>query len=85
MRRALLPEGHWKTAEARGLLGECLASQQRYEEAEPLLLGSRAALDGAGRSREGAAALRRLIELYDNWDKPIQARRYRDLLAGLSD
>ncbi|ARA94176.1 hypothetical protein AWN76_014115 [Rhodothermaceae bacterium RA] len=37
IREAVLPPGHWQTAETRSALGACLMQQGRYEEAEPLL------------------------------------------------
>jgi serine/threonine-protein kinase len=37
---AALPEGHWRTAVARSVLGDCLVSLGRLDEAQPLLRGS---------------------------------------------
>jgi len=34
MRQRTYPEGHWRIAEARALLGASLASQQRQDEAD---------------------------------------------------
>lgn len=36
-RRASLPEGHWRLAEAQSLLGACLSPLGRFAQAEPLL------------------------------------------------
>jgi hypothetical protein len=37
--RRALPKGDWFTADAESLLGGCLTAQERYGEAEPLVLG----------------------------------------------
>jgi len=80
---ASFPAGHSNTAGAAGALGECLTLQQRFAEAETLLLRS---YDGLlkvvgprdPRTREAA---RRLLRLYEAWDKPENAAPYRALLA----
>ena len=59
-------------------LGECLLDQQRYADAEPLLLVGYA----ASKKRLGehdpttVAAARRLRELYTAWNKPAEAARF---------
>jgi tRNA A-37 threonylcarbamoyl transferase component Bud32 len=70
IREKLLP-GHWKVFSARARLGWSLLGQQRYEEAEPLLLSAyeglakfRSELDGENRSFVVQAA-KRLAELYE--------------------
>ncbi|MEO1367258.1 MAG: tetratricopeptide repeat protein, partial [Acidobacteriota bacterium] len=40
IRRASLPEGHWRTAQAEGHLGGCLVKRGRLDEAEVLLTSS---------------------------------------------
>ncbi len=59
-------------------LGECLLAQQRYAEAEPLLLGGYAELKTRlGESQPMAvAAARRLGALYTAWNRPEDARRF---------
>ncbi|HEY0404845.1 MAG TPA: serine/threonine-protein kinase [Pyrinomonadaceae bacterium] len=76
-----LPKEHFWIALANDALGECLTTQQRFTEAEPLLAESYAALN----SRLGlqdprtVEALRRLTRLYQAWGKPEQAAHYRAL------
>lgn len=60
-------------------LGECLTIQQRYNEAEPLLVWSYESLknsQGANNPRT-RLALQRLVELYEKWPKLDLAARYR--------
>jgi eukaryotic-like serine/threonine-protein kinase len=74
-----LPKEHYWVALANGALGECLALQQRYNEAEPLLLASYETLknsQGANNPRT-RLALQRLVDLYEKWPKPDLAARYR--------
>ena len=79
---AKLPEGHWRTALCESVLGECLTGLARYAAAEELLvhgfevLRQRAAIPNC----DTLAALQRLIDLYDAWEKPEQAQAYRALL-----
>lgn len=47
IRERILPKGHWQTAFTEGALGECLATQKRYAEAEPLLVESYQGLKAA--------------------------------------
>ncbi len=82
IRVAALPPHHRHTAIARALLGGCLTELSRPDEAEPLLLESVADLTadpGAGAERE--ATLRRLIALYESWNKPGEAARWREKLT----
>jgi serine/threonine protein kinase/tetratricopeptide (TPR) repeat protein len=77
---AVYSETHWRTAVADGVVGAALAGLARFEEAEPLLLKSFAAVQG-----EKAAAIyigdarRRLVSLYEGWNKPEAAEAYRTL------
>ena len=79
IRIASLPEGHWRIAYARSVLGQCLTSQQRYDEAQDMLVESYPIL----KTERGATAWRtqrsrqRLIDLYDAWNKPDAAQKYR--------
>jgi serine/threonine-protein kinase len=77
-----LPGGHWRIANAQSILGHCLVALSRYEEAEPLLIEGyqgQAAIQGLEHPRT-LAALRRVIALYEAWDRPQDATRYRALL-----
>ena len=75
--------GVWSTFNTQSVLGAALLGQKKYSEAEPLLL----------RGYEGmkqvenkipvpnklplSEALERLVQLFDAWDKPDQAARWR--------
>jgi tetratricopeptide (TPR) repeat protein len=79
-REALAP-GRWQTANTESLLGECLTSQKRYSEAEPLLLSAAEVLGNSSdpavtptRSRE---AIDRVITMYKTWCKPELAGRWQ--------
>ena len=77
----VLGADHWRVAEARSLLGESLAGQEQFNEAEPLLLegytGLESSLPGGWRSQKLPPAIERLIKLYDAWGKPDQAAEWR--------
>src|SRR4029077_1129009 len=76
IRTESLPKEHYWVALANSALAECLTIQKRYNEAEPLLLNSYEALkisQGADNPRT-TIALQRLINLYEAWNKPDQAR-----------
>src|SRR5262249_11881503 len=73
----------WTTFDAQSLLGGALLAQKKYAEAEPLLRegyeGLRQRQDripdhGKARVTE---ALERLAQLYDAWDRPVDAAKWR--------
>jgi len=67
----------WWTGMAQSALGECLMAQERYAEAELLLLrGYEIVRDGNG---PVVPTLRRLAAFYDATDRPDEAARYRAL------
>jgi serine/threonine protein kinase/tetratricopeptide (TPR) repeat protein len=79
---------HWATFQARALLGKALLGQQKYAEAEPLLLQGyegikqRAATIAAEvRTRCLTRALQYLVELYDAWGDPDKAAPWQKKLA----
>ncbi len=79
IRLRLLPKGNQLIAISQGALGECLTSQKRYAEAEPLLQRSYETLKSV-QGEQGPATLdakRRLVTLYQSWGKPKEAARYR--------
>ena len=82
--RASLPRAHLRTADVESSLGACLTRLGRYAEAEPLLLQSHARLQAARGEDDTRthSALRRVVRLYDAWDKPDQAARFRAALQG---
>jgi tetratricopeptide (TPR) repeat protein len=78
----------WNTFNTRSMLGGALLGQKRYAEAEPLLASGydgmkrrAATIPLAGRNRL-TEALKRLVLLYESWDKPQEAARCRATLAG---
>jgi len=71
------PTGHSSIAEARNALADCLVTQNRPAEAEPLLL----AVERDSRLEnvpppDRAAAATRLASFYTDWDKAEPARGY---------
>ena len=73
----------WGAFNAESLLGGALLGQKKYAEAEPLLLsgynGMKAretAIPPAARPNLPAAA-ERLVRLYEEWDKPGEAAKWR--------
>jgi serine/threonine-protein kinase len=83
LREENLPDQHFMTALTRGALGECLTTQKRYDEAETLLIASYTSLvkSQAEHNPRTLLAQRRLIELYQRWNKPELADKYRALLS----
>jgi tetratricopeptide (TPR) repeat protein len=81
IRTESLPKEHYWVALANSALGECLTIQERYQEAEPLLVGSYESLknsQGANNPRTRLALLR-VVDLYEKWQRPDLAARYRAL------
>jgi eukaryotic-like serine/threonine-protein kinase len=79
LRTESLPAGHFFTALAQSALAECLTTQGKFTEAETLLLASYADLmKSQGESNPRTLQTRhRLATLYDRWNKPELANRYR--------
>jgi tetratricopeptide (TPR) repeat protein len=77
-----LPKSHFWVALAQGALGECLATQRRFSEADPLLVDSynNLAQKLGARDPRTRAALKRLIAFYDSCAKPEEAARLRPML-----
>ncbi|MEO1368638.1 MAG: tetratricopeptide repeat protein, partial [Acidobacteriota bacterium] len=75
-----LPDGHGRTANARGARGVALTALGRYAEAEEALLESHAAFEALAdeESRRLEQAKARLVALYDAWGRPRDADPYRD-------
>ena len=74
---------HWRTFNTISRLGEALVGQKKYAEAERLLIQG---YDGlklrpATPASQGKAllteAIKRLMRLYEGWDKPDQAAKWR--------
>jgi eukaryotic-like serine/threonine-protein kinase len=79
VRTRALPEGDWRIAATKSLLGESLTRLGRYREAEPLLLEGHRGLKGAHgpEGEQARASVLRLIALYDAWGRPDEGARYR--------
>jgi tetratricopeptide (TPR) repeat protein len=77
----------WTTAEARSLLGEALAGQRSFQEAERLLLAGQDSLVKRRekipvRQRDASLydSVARLMRLYEAWKKPAQADNWKTRL-----
>jgi serine/threonine protein kinase len=81
LRVASLPKEHFWVALATDALGECLTTQKRFAEAEPLLVESYNKLNShlGQHDPRTLEALRRLLSLYRAWNKPEKAAQYRSL------
>jgi serine/threonine protein kinase/tetratricopeptide (TPR) repeat protein len=76
----------WTTFHTRSLLGAALLGQQKYADAEPLLVQCYQGMreKGPGQNSPGSStkqhlteALERLVQLYDAWGKEAEAARWR--------
>jgi tetratricopeptide (TPR) repeat protein len=83
IREKIQPDS-WSTANARSLLGEALAGQKLFGEAEPFLLAGqnelfdrRAAIPAPRRDETVRAAAERLVRLYEAWNKPAEAEKWK--------
>ncbi len=79
--RESLPEGHWYTGVFLYKYGLCLTSMERFDDAETTLKEAYQNLSaslGADHNRTRTVATA-LTNLYQAWDKPEQANRYRAL------
>jgi serine/threonine protein kinase/tetratricopeptide (TPR) repeat protein len=74
---------------AQLLLGAALADQERYADAEPLLLEAYRGMKSFSADHKGKGALpwrrrldalKRLVQLYDAWKKPDEAAKWRSEL-----
>jgi len=80
----------WTTANANSLLGEALVGLKRFPEAEPLLLAGQ---KGMAERRDKIPvpeldttlrdSVDRLVRLYEAWNKPAEAEKWRKTLADL--
>ena len=79
--RAHVPEGHWRISEVNCRRGACLTALGRYEEAEPLLTeGYPIIAEQRGKQhRITRAVLQEVIQLYEKWDRPDEAARWREM------
>ncbi|GMU36431.1 MAG: serine/threonine-protein kinase [Phycisphaerae bacterium] len=88
IRRKTLPDDVISISEAVGLLGENLIKLDRFPDAEPLLLESYSRLvalpDPRGPDVDArvSAAARRLVQLYERWNKPDKAAEWAAKQSG---
>jgi serine/threonine protein kinase/Tfp pilus assembly protein PilF len=77
----------WRPFYGRNLLGAVLADQKQYAEAEPLLiLGYKGMKDRAARipayhQSKLRDAGSRIVRLYEDWSKPVQANEWRQITS----
>ncbi|MEY2540535.1 MAG: eukaryotic-like serine/threonine-protein kinase [Verrucomicrobiota bacterium] len=78
------PKGDFRMALAEGTLGECLIAQDRFSEGESLIVRSYEFLSSwkpHARTplyeRWRTLARKRIVDLYEKWQKPDLAARYR--------
>ena len=83
IRQQTMPDD-WRTYNTMALLGRSLAGQKAFADAEPLLLegyegmiARAASIPAAGKIRI-TEALEAIIELYEDWEKPEEAERWRE-------
>ncbi|PWU10955.1 MAG: hypothetical protein C5B51_03515 [Terriglobia bacterium] len=80
--KKVFPTG-WQRYSTEALLGSSLAGQEKYAEAEPLLISGyqglteRAAVIPAESRYAIREALERIIQLYQDWGKPEKAAQWR--------
>ena len=77
------PGGHWVIAQAQSVLGECLVSLERFDEAERMLTRSLEFFQQLGRVEAIEETLARLVGLYEASGRPAEAADYRSRLAAL--
>jgi tetratricopeptide (TPR) repeat protein len=71
-----------RVAIARGLHGACLLEAGRFDESEASLLASLENLDaGSQDTALRRQALRRLVNLYERWNRPSDASQYSRMLS----
>jgi eukaryotic-like serine/threonine-protein kinase len=77
--RKQLPDDHWQVARSRAVIGKSLLQQGKYPEAEPVLKQSEAILEKQRGVNDPSTRQVRtwLAQLYEKWDKPEEAARYR--------
>lgn len=79
----------WTTFNTESMLGDALRGQEEHAEAQPLLLQGyegmkqRAAKIPAQHKIRLIEALERLVQLYDAWDKPDEAAKWRSELEAV--
>lgn len=82
LRQKVYPPGHWLLATSTSVLGEHETLVGRYAAAERHLLAAYENLKVTRGERHARTvdALNRLVTLYEKWNRPADAARYRALL-----
>ena len=83
VKQKTFPEKHWKMCVTQSLLGSCLTNLGQYESAEKLVLESYQSIKSQF-SKDNAhtrGALKRIVELYESWNKSEKADLYRAMLV----
>jgi WD40 repeat protein len=77
----------WVISNSRGSIGEALAGQKRYAEAEPFLLRAHDELkDTKGAAADRAAEIGRVLaRLYEATQQPAKAAEWRERVAGAAE
>jgi hypothetical protein len=80
LREENVPNKHFMTALTKGVLGECLTTQQRCAEAETLLQASYNDLKSSQQEQNPRTILarQRLMKLYDAWGKQSKRRSFNE-------
>ena len=83
IREKIVPPGHWLLASTDGALGEVIALDGRYPEAETLLLSAEERVRAARgpESSQAADQRKRLVALYKLWGKPAEAAKWQERLV----
>jgi serine/threonine protein kinase len=77
----------WRTYNSQSNLGASLLGQKKYAEAEPHLLQGYAGMASekrhilSGNAIQIPESLQRLVALYEAWEKPDEAAKWRKILA----
>lgn len=81
IRTESLPSGHYWIGIANSALGEGLTLRDKFAEAEPLLVTSYTALrvSHGEKHRYTIDAVARVVRLYEKWNKPDLASKYRTM------
>ena len=80
VRQHVHPAGHWRIDAARVMVAAALVEAGRFAAAEEELLPAyeRLAANRGMTAAETLMARQRLVTLYERWNRPAEARRYKD-------
>lgn len=81
--RETFGDAHWRTGRYQSALGACLIQLGKYPEAEQSLTAAQSTLENrlGARHRLTLRTQRRLVRLYEAWDRREEAQRWRDRLG----